>query len=245
MKWLGLLRSELLVQSRDRLFIILLFVAPAFLILILHDAWKAMLSDQTEADIQIFVGMAVFFGYSVATYAGHAFNREVEWGSLENTLSLPMSQLGLVISKAIPPVALGAVQIGIALGLVTFVGDIQVLGWGVAMAFAIGVVSAAAAAVIGVASVAMTATSAQSSQLTWMLLLLGGTLGGALVHETLLPDWSRAASFLTPQYWSVRGMRGALQGEWDIAVTSCLSLLAFSFVAGLICLRMLWPRLLR
>ena len=107
MTWLWLLRSELLVQFRDRLFIILLFVAPAFLILILHDAWKAMLPDRAEADIQIYVGMAVFFGFSVATYAGHAFNREVEWGSLENTMSFPTSQLGLIISKAIPPVALG------------------------------------------------------------------------------------------------------------------------------------------
>ena len=44
-------------------------------------------------------------------------------------------------------------------------------------------------------------------------------------------------SLLTPQYWSVRGMRGALQEEWNIAITSCLSLLAFSFIGGLTCLR--------
>ncbi|HEX8745071.1 MAG TPA: ABC transporter permease [Thermoleophilaceae bacterium] len=203
---LAVIAKEAQLHRRDPAVLVLLFVAPLLLIVFLS---KALAGSSRvapyDASVPGFTAMFALFG---AGLTAMGFHRERMWGTWQRSLSLPVRRRDVVLGKAVPVVGIVAVQ-----GTVLLFGGALAFGIPVErpLVVALATVLVGGAAVgLGVLVAAVTSTDQQIQQLTNVLVLLLGLIGGAMAPLSTMPGWVQAIAPASPDYWAVDLFSGAM-----------------------------------
>ena len=119
-----------------------------------------------------------------------ALTREIERGTMENLLAMPVNGLEIMLGKVLPFFFVGAVQVAVILSAarllfhVPFVGDLQFLLLGV-LIFVLEMV------LLGYTFSTLARTQMQAMQLTFFFLLPSILMSGFMFPFRGMPDWAR------------------------------------------------------
>lgn len=226
---------------RDPFPLVLIFFMPVALMFFFTPAYQG--SSPFTGAAQAVPGMTVTFAFFAIAVLGLSIFREHGWQTWERLLASRLTRLELYAGKALVPLVLVASQVMVLTVVgVAFFGLIVRGSWLalllVALAFAI------ALAMVGLMVVGLCRTWQQVNVIGNLCAVLLGGLGGGLVPVARLPGPARALSPLTPSYWGVSGIHGALAGgagQWPDVGRSCGILLLYAAVSGAIA----WYRLRR
>jgi ABC-2 type transport system permease protein len=238
----AIVRNEVRVLRRDPTPLMILVVMPLIYAPIFRSTFRAALvvSGRPGASGAEFVvpGSAVQFLFFLAPTVGFAFFREHGWGTWERLRTSAASAAEIVVAKALPMVAIGALQLVVLFGVGFALLDLHVPG------SALGVVAVSAALLgcvvaLGVAITAVARTLQQVSAIGYLGATVLGAIGGALVPFATLPGWVRAIAPVTPQYWAMRGYNALiLDGQgFGAAVRPACMLAGFAALFTAVALR--------
>lgn len=233
-----LARYEFKIQLRDRLFLILLFAVPTVLILVIGQALVESTTTGGTGLEQTVPGFGILFSFSVVTYTGLAFYRDVWWRTWSRTMTLPLPSTALVVGKCLPPFVFGVLQL-----LFLTVGANAVLGLEIDGSFlyvAVVIITIiASASMIGLFLTAITHRSSQLSQISYLIMILGGALGGAIAPFDRLPTWARYVGSAFPQRWGIAGLQAAIAGNTAVALENAAVLVGYCIVLLAVATRLL------
>jgi len=193
--------------------------------------------DQAGATGRVTVGFGVMFSYMTVNYVGHAMYREFESQAWRRTAISDPSRVAYLTGKCLPVYLVGIGQLTVFLAIAA--GG---LGLPLAAGTLTGVLQLAvtlvpfAATGVGVGMIMFTLIRRAEVffSLTYLVLVVLGALGGAIVPSPQLPGWSQLVGHLTPHYWALRAIDEATlgAGSWTTVWTSSALLLVLG--AGLI-----------
>lgn len=195
---------------RHRTPIVFFFVVPAVLYLMLGPHVSGRLGDGASG--RALLGFAVMFSFMTTNYVGVALFREF----VDNTWVLqavhrPPRALYLA-GKALPVMVMGLAQLAV-FGAVAFgLLGLPLHGNPLQLAL-VAVVLVAFAAVLGVFLYNVTALLPVFQSVSYLLVIVLGGVGGAIVVPERLPAVSRALGPLTPDYWALRSLQESTAGS--------------------------------
>jgi ABC-2 type transport system permease protein len=215
-------KYELLILSRERLFFVLLFAMPVLLIAVAAGSRGPV----ADAPAGVVPRYAVAFAFTVTSYTGTAFFRDTWWNSWQRTRTLPCPAATLVLGRAAPAFAAGCVQLSMLL-----IGGRLVLGMPINGSLSALVVlmllTVLSASALGFVLSCVARTTSEMSQLSYLVVVVGGVLSGAFNPAGSLPAWCRAPRLVFPQYWAVRGLEQVTAQQATAAdVSRCILVLA-------------------
>jgi ABC-2 type transport system permease protein len=175
---------------------------------------------------QAVTGSVVMFSLLMAYIVGSAILTERIWGTWDRMRATAVHPLELLAGKVIP--AMGAL---LAMQLVVLGFGVLVQGMAVAEPLLLVVAAVAwTLALLGIGA-ALGVLSRTISEMSAAFdiggIMLSG-LGGTVVPLSVLPHWVHVAAPISPAYWALAAMHGALQGHTSAALTASLALLAFA-----------------
>lgn len=210
---------------RHRTPVVFFFVVPAVLDLMLGPQVSGSAGAGTSG--RTLLGFAVMFSFMTTNYVGVALYREF----VDNTWVLQAlhrpPRILYLLGKSLPVMAMGVLQLAlfgtVALGVLGLPlhGDVLQL-------LLVAVLLVAFAAVLGALLYSLTALLSVFQSISYLLVIVLGAIGGAIVVPGQLPRVSRALSPFTPDYWALRSLREATvgSGSWvptlqALAVLGC------------------------
>lgn len=202
--------------------IVFIFLVPIALSLILGSAVTGLTTPGAGARSAL--GFAVMFSFMVVNYAGLSFLEEYDNNTWSRQALLRPPRLAFVAGKLVPPVVLCLVQLvgfwvwaAVALDLPVRPASLLLLPCAVALL--------ATGAGLGALLYNLTSTQQAFQSLSFLVLVCGGGLGGAIVASSELPTGSRLLGYATPHYWTLETLTevsfgtGSLASAWaSIAV---------------------------
>lgn len=236
-----ILAHEGRVLRRDPLPIMVLIVFPIIMMAFLEPAFRPALVQagypSASGAEQVVPGQAAMSAFFIVSLVTFAFFYEFAWATWDRLRASPASSLEIVLGKAIPRVAMALAQFVVVLGAGVVLFDLHIRGDVIALiplvlTFSICLV------LLGVAVTAICRTAQQASSFSYAGMVLFGSIGGALVPISVLPDWARTIAPVTPTYWVMRGFRSViLDGRGLGAVAApVVVLLAMAALFGVIAL---------
>ncbi len=144
-----------------------------------------------------------------------AMTREVERGTMENLLAMPVTPLEVMIGKITPYLGVGAIQTAIILAAahllfgVPFVGSLQLLLVGVAL-FLIANLA------LGFTFSTVARSQMQAMQLTFFFFLPSILLSGFMFPFRGMPAWAQSLGELLPLTHFLRVVRGVMLKGADL-----------------------------
>lgn len=166
-----------------------------------------------------------------------ALTREVERGTMENLLALPVNPLEVMIGKLLPYAGMGAVQVGIILAVAHGVFEVPMLGSYLLLLAMIGIFIASVS-VLGYLISTVARNQMQAMQMTFFFFLPSMLLSGFMFPFRGMPDWAQAIGELLPLTHFLRIVRGImLKGaEFPEVLPHVPPLLAFLAVVAILAL---------
>ncbi|MEU5882417.1 ABC transporter permease [Spirillospora sp. NPDC047279] len=209
-------------------------VLPAVTSAILGPAVAGL--SEAGATGRVTVGFGVMFSYMTVNYVGRALYREFDTHTWRRTATAAPPKAGYLLGKCLPVLTVGLGQL---LVFATFA--VTVLGLPLRAGAAAGIAQLMLVlvpfAITGVATGALLYTVIRRAEvyfsLTYLILMVLGALGGAIVASPQLPGWSQAAGLVTPHFWAMRAVDEATLGTGDWSVVLESSALLFLFGAAL------------
>jgi ABC-2 type transport system permease protein len=163
--------------------------------------------------------LGVILQMTMVMMTSMALTRETERGTMENLLAMPSTATEVMLSKILPYLGVGAVQVTVVLvaarGLfdVPFVGSLAVL---VAAVF----VFVLALVLLGYAISSFARTQMQAMQLTFFFFLPSILLSGFMFPYRGMPGWAQALGELFPLTHFIRAIRAVMLKGADLATIS-------------------------
>jgi ABC-2 type transport system permease protein len=226
-----LIRHNLVLMLREPGPLLSRMILPLVFITLLRPLYLAA-QGATAGTRQAVVGTLVTFSLLALSISGSAILTERlgrTWDRLRGTALRPAE---LLAGKAIPVFAAMLAQQLLIIGFGVCVLGLRVshplLLLGVLLSWSCTLLGLGT--LIGVLARSMGELSA-AYDIGGMLL---SSLGGALVPLSVLPRWVGDIAPISPGYWAVRGLRGALGGDSDAAATACATLLALAVACGVL-----------
>lgn len=224
---LGLLRMNVLLLWRDPGPLVSRVVLPVLLLLVLRPLYAAALGGGPAGTRQGISGMAVMFSLLAVSMVGSGLldeRRLHTWDRLRASAASPAS---LLAGKALPVVVFIVLEQGVVIAVGAGVFGVDTAKAGLValatVAWAVCVVG------LGLLLGTLVRTYPQLAVAQDVGGLVLSILGGALVPLATLPSWVRLAAPLSPGYWGVRALGGALAGRPG----PCLTAVAVLAAAGL------------
>jgi ABC-2 type transport system permease protein len=189
------------------------------------------------------LGFVVYHAFFAASHAAQAMHRERSWGTWNRLLMLPLRRGWLLLAKMLPTAGIVTFQ-----GLFLIGGGCLTLGVPIHNPLALlaaCLLSGICVAALGALLAAVSRNDAQVPQLNNLLVLLGGTLGGALVPLAAMPSWVQASAPFTPQYWLVELLKGATSrgaGAGALLQDGSMVVVFAALLAGIGIATMRWHR---
>ncbi len=224
----ALARHNLVLVAREPGPMISRIVMPILTVLVLKPLYTAALGP--AGTTQAVAGTLVLFSLLGMSVVGNSVLVERLGHTFDRLRATPLRPVELIAGKAAPILALVVLQQAVILGTgivalhlrVASPGllAVAVLSWAVLLlccGTAVGVLVRSHAALTA-------ATDIGSLALT--------TFAGALVPLAAMPAWARAVAPLSPGYWAMRSLRGALAGDPATTWRSAGVLLASALVAA-------------
>jgi ABC-2 type transport system permease protein len=206
-------------------------VMPLVFVSLLRPLYQAA-QGKAAGTTQAVAGALVLFSLLGMSLVGWAIITERGWRTLDRLRAAPARTIELVAGKAVPVLALLLAQQAVLIGYAVAALGLRpanyallataVLGWALTL---LGMGSAIGALVRshGELSVVVDIGS---------VLLTG--LAGALVPLSTMPGWARAIAPVSPGYWAMRAISGALDGDTGATLRAAAVLLAIATVTGLV-----------
>jgi ABC-type Na+ efflux pump permease subunit len=151
-------------------------------------------------------GFAVMFAFFGAGFVGVSFFRDQDWSTLRRILALDAPRSSLIVGKAAPVGLIILIQ-----ELLIVAGGALVLGVPIREPLLIvlgAVLTAVAGCAVGLFLTGLSKTLLQVQQLTNLVVLLLGVVGGGIAAVATLPGWVQAIAPATPDYWAIALQRG-------------------------------------
>ncbi len=169
--------------------------------------------------------LGVILQLTLVMMTAMALTREIERGTMENLLSMPVTPFEIMLGKIIPYLIVGAVQVLVVLLAarvifgVPFVGSLSLLLAGV-LIFVLGLV------LLGYLISTVSRTQMQAMQLTFFFFLPSLMLSGFMFPFRGMPGWAQAIGEVFPLTHFLRLIRAVmLKGADAVTVTGPLAAL--------------------
>ena len=183
--------------------------------------------------------LGVILQMTMVMMTAMALTREIERGTMENLLAMPLQPLEVMTGKIAPYIGIGAIQVIVVLTFAKLLFDVPFVG-SVFVLLAALIVYIIALVLLGYTFSTLARTQMQAMQLTFFFFLPSILLSGFMFPFGGMPGWAQALGEALPLTHFLRVVRAImLKGstftdiQWEIA-----ALLVFALVfAGLALLR--------
>ena len=170
--------------------------------------------------------LGVILQMTMVMMTAMALTREIERGTMENLLAMPVTPAEVMLGKVLPYFAVGAVQVLVVLGVarlvfqVPFIGSLPLLLAGIGL-FVMALV------ILGYLISTVARTQMQAMQLTFFYFLPSILLSGFMFPFRGMPRWAQALGEILPLTHFLRFIRAIMLKGADLsAVTQHLAVLA-------------------
>ena len=198
-------RNELRLLQRDPFPLFVLIGMPGVLLFFVTDALIGGPAHSVPA-------LASLFALMGTGSMGFSFFREHGWGTWDRLRVAPVRTIEIVAGKAIPMLAVTAVQqlIMVAIGIAVFSLDVP---GGAAQLITTALVCAAMYVALAIALTSLCRTMSQLNAASMLGTMAIAGAGGAIAKIAALPGWVQAIAPASPVYWVIDAYRSVLNGE--------------------------------
>lgn len=249
--WPGAGRVDVLIRHNFALLIrepgplISRLVQPIMLMLLMRPLYVAALArDGVQAGTtQVVTGMLVLFSLLALSVVGGTIMTERTWRTWDRLRATSTRAYELLVGKAVPALAMLAVQQAVVLtfGIVVFGMHVRSL---------VLIATAVACWVLALLGIGATCGAMLRSQSELQVAYDAGgvllsALGGAMVPLATLPRWAQAMAPASPGYWAMSALRSALLGQAAGTLRAAGVLLAIAGATGTLAAWRIsrgWPR---
>lgn len=186
-----------------------------------------------ETSLNIVPGlMGTILTLTMLIFTGLSVTREIERGTMESLLAMPIRPVEIMLGKIAPYLVVGALQMGLILGAarllfgVPVAGSLMLLGT-LTLLFILANLS------VGYTFSTIAKNQLQAMQMSFFFFLPSMLLSGFMFPFRGMPQWAQAVGEILPLTHYLRIVRGIMlkgTGFWDIQ-TDVLALGAFMLVA--------------
>jgi ABC-2 type transport system permease protein len=227
--WL-LVRHNIVLRLRDPAQLISYIFLPMVLMTMLKPLYVEALESGT---LQAVTGPLVMFSVFALAIVGHSILVEREWRTWDRLRASRAGRFELLIGKAGPVLLLLILQQAILMTYGCLVVGLPLpspaaIGY---LALAVGVWGLTLLAV-GAALATIVRSRGELSVASDLGAILVSALGGALVPVSLMPGWAQFIAPLSPGYWAMELLRGAVDADPAAMLRPTLVCLAIAVVAG-------------
>lgn len=153
--------------------------------------------------------LGIVLTMSMTMMTALALTREVERGTMENLLAMPVHPTEVMIGKVLPNVGLGVVQVAIILVAARFLFNVPNLGSAVTLAVGI-FLFIATMLMLGYTFSTLARTQMQAMQMTFFFFLPQLLLSGYMFPYRGMPEWAQVLGNAFPLTHFLRIVRGVL-----------------------------------
>jgi ABC-2 type transport system permease protein len=156
-----------------------------------------------------------------------ALTRELERGTMENLLAMPVKPVEVMLGKITPYIGVGFVQVLIILGMAWLVFDVPMIG-SLALLLAVILLFVAALTMLGYTFSTIARSQMQAMQMSVFFFLPSIMLSGFMFPFRGMPGWAQALGEIIPLTYFLRVVRGIMlkgagwsdiaQDVWPLAV---------------------------
>ena len=153
--------------------------------------------------------LGVVLTMTMMMYTALAVTREIERGTMENLLSMPIKPVEIMIGKIVPFVLVGFVQMTIILVAARYLFDVPIMG-SVALLVALSTLFAASNLAVGYTFSTVAQNQLQAVQMTFFFFLPNFLLSGYAFPFRGMPQWAQALGEALPLTHFIRIVRGIM-----------------------------------
>jgi ABC-2 type transport system permease protein len=166
-----------------------------------------------------------------------ALTREIERGTMENLLAMPVRPGEIMVGKILPYIGLGFLQVLVILGAAFFLFSVPMEG-SLTLLLACVILFIAANVTLGYTFSTLARTQMQAMQMTFFFFLPSILLSGFMFPFRGMPGWAQVLGEVLPLTHFLRVVRGIMLKGNDLMLTlpQLWPIAAFLFVIGAIAL---------
>ncbi|MDQ0324961.1 ABC-2 type transport system permease protein [Rhodopseudomonas julia] len=138
-----------------------------------------------------------------------ALTREIERGTMENLLSMPVKPVEIMIGKIVPYIGLGLIQVVVILAAALMLFNVPMLGNYLALLVAV-TIFLAANVTLGYTFSTLARTQLQAMQMTFFFFLPSILLSGFMFPFRGMPEWAQILGNILPLTHFLRVVRGIM-----------------------------------
>jgi ABC-2 type transport system permease protein len=166
-------------------------------------------------------------------YTALAVTREIERGTMENLLSMPIKPVEIMIGKIAPFVLVGFVQMTIILVAARYLFGVPIMG-SVALLVLLSTLFAASNLAVGYTFSTIAQNQLQAVQMTFFFFLPNFLLSGYAFPFRGMPQWAQAIGEALPLTHFIRIVRGImLKGNGFVDMRIDVAALAIFMLAAM------------
>jgi ABC-2 type transport system permease protein len=151
--------------------------------------------------------LGVVLTMTMMMFTSLAVTREIERGTMESLLAMPIKPVEIMIGKIAPFVVIGFVQMTIILGAAHLMFGVPIMG-SVGLLIALATLFAAANLAVGYTFSTIAKNQLQAVQMTFFFFLPSILLSGFMFPFRGMPDWAQAIGQVLPLTHFLRIVRG-------------------------------------
>ncbi|HEY7147270.1 MAG TPA: ABC transporter permease [Streptosporangiaceae bacterium] len=190
---------------------------------------------------RVTIGFGIMFCFMTVNYVGRALYREFDSHTWRRTATAAPASSGYLAGKCLAVLLIGIAQLVVFVifaltalnlplnaGVLTGAGQLAVI----LVPFALTGVAT------GVLMFTLIRRAEVFFSITYLVLLMLGALGGALVPSPQLPHWAQVLGWFTPHHWAMRAIDETTVGtaHWSVVLEGSGLLVLFSVVLAAIAL---------
>jgi len=225
-----LVRHNAVLRLRDPGHLISYAVMPMVLMLVFKPLFAASVAD---GPAQAVLGLLVMFTVLALSIVGTSMLSERTWNTWDRLRATPATAVELLAGKAVPVFAVLVLQQAVLLVFGHYVVGMPAPVSPVLLGFAVLVWSLTLLAV-GTAVSTLVRSHGELSAVCDVGSLVVSSLGGALIPAAMLPAWAHAIAPVSPGYWAMTMLRGAVEGQSGDVFRAAAVLGGLAVVAGVV-----------
>jgi ABC-2 type transport system permease protein len=153
--------------------------------------------------------LGVILTMTMMLYTALAVTREIERGTMENLLAMPIRPFEIMLGKILPFVLVGFVQMSIIIGAATFLFDVPILG-SLALLVILSTLFASSSLAIGYTISTIAVNQLQAVQMAFFVFLPNMLLSGFMFPFRGMPVWAQWVGEALPLTHFLRIVRGIM-----------------------------------
>jgi ABC-2 type transport system permease protein len=159
--------------------------------------------------------MGVILTMTMIVMTALAVTREVERGTMENLLSMPVRPLEVMVGKIVPYIMIGYIQVGVVLIAARWIFSVPV-GGNIALLLLVVLVFVLANLTVGIVFSSIAQNQMQALQMGFFFFLPSLLLSGFMFPFRGMPDWAQVLGDILPLTHFLRIVRGVLLKSWGM-----------------------------